>query len=454
MSKELYSRILASLIRQPELLEATDLREKDFPPGQFRRIFNEITRNRYESTSQGIDPLILVERIGGKDARSFIDSLLADKSQVEAPVFKGWVKELSQQALTAQIRMKLRQQDNLSVLDPATILPDLETLIKLSNTNGNPEEFLISFPELRARDIRVEWIIEGLLPAESVTHLYGRTTVGKTWLAMMVAEAVSSGSSFLGRITINRPVVYIDFENPLANMKERADQLGMGSTNAHLWHSTASRRPPKLDGADWELYKALPPGALIIIDTGRSAHDLKENESESAALVMGRCKQLRDLGYTILILGHTPKANDRDLKSSGAWADLADHTLQFYKVKGIGQEEDEGGEILPGSLLCLSTGKKTRFAPTEPIYLTLTANGLALAEDPATEDLNALENHIAGEGIGNNESQLLAWARNEEIGKGSKQAILNLLARGVREGRWKIERGDKNAKRYYPTVKS
>lgn len=363
MSFELLQEILGCLLFRPRLLETTDLCETDFPSGRFRQVYNEIVKIWFGSRPLEIDPVILAEHIGGEDAYSFVGSLMDGLVREEPSVFDGRVKEARRQALTARIRSKLREQDALPDIDLAIIRPDLEVLDKLSSVNGQQEDFLISFPELRALDIRVEWTISQLLPAESVTHLYGRTTVGKTWLGMMIAEAVSMGLPIFGLATKMRPVVYVDLENPLANMKERADQLNMRSMNAQLWHSTASRRPPKLDGPDWGIYKNLPLKSLIIFDTGRAAHDLKENESESAAVVMGRCKELRDLGFGILILSHTPKANDRDLKSSGAWADLADHTLQFYKVKSIGKEEDEGGEILPGSLLCLSTGKKTRFAP-------------------------------------------------------------------------------------------
>jgi len=450
MSNELSREILGCLLLRPVLLETTNLSEADFPIGRFRQVFNEIFRIWTESKPLGIDPVILAERIGGMDAHSFVGSLMTGSLREEPSVFNARVKEARRQALSARIREKLHDQDGLPYLGIALIQPDLEALDKLSRMGSQPENFLITFPELRTLNIRVEWIISQLLPVESVTILYGRTAVGKTWLGLMIAEAVSAGLPLFGLATNQRPVVYLDLENPLANMKERAEQLVMRSMNAQLWHSTASPRPPKLDGPDWERYKTLPSKSLLIFDTGRAAHDLKENDSESAALVLGRSKELRDLGFSILIFGHTPKANDRDLKSSGAWADLADHTLQFYKVEGYGQEENDGGEILPGSLLCLSTGKKTRFAPTEPIYLTLTSEGLVRVDEPATKDLDALAAHIAGEGMGNNESQLLGWAKTKGIGKKSKSVIFNLLARGVRECRWRVERGDKNAKRYYP----
>ena len=454
MSNELFREILGCLYLQPRLLEATNLTEADFPTGKFRQVFSEIARIWKELKPSEIDPVVLAERIGGEDAHSVIGSLLAGSISLKPSVFKGRVNEARRQALTLRIRSRLHEQDALPFYDLSVIRQDLEALDELSSVDSQSEHYLISFPELRTLDIKVDWTINQLLPAESVTHLYGRTTVGKTWLGMMIAESVSAGLPLFGLTTKMRPVVYVDLENPLANMKERADQLVMRSMNAQLWHSTASRRPPKLDGPDWDLYKTLTPKSLIIFDTGRAAHDLKENDSESAALVMGRCKELRDLGFSILILGHTPKANDRDLKSSGAWADLADHTLQFYKVKSIGKEEDEGGEILPGSLLCLSTGKKTRFAPVDPIYLTLTSDGLVRAGDPAAEVLEALATHISGEGIGNNESQITAWAKTSGVGKGSKPIILNLLARGLHEGLWRFERGVKNAKLYYPPSKS
>jgi hypothetical protein len=303
---------------------------------------------------------------------------------------------------------------------------------------------LLTFPELRNLDIHVEWLVEGLLPEKAVTLLYGRTSVGKTWLSLMLAEAVSMGNAIFGKPTKERPVVYVDLENPLANMKERADVLGMQSMNAQIWHSTMTPRPPKLDSPDWELYMTmLPPNALVIYDTCRSAHDGKENDSDIAALVMGRAKELRDRGFTVVILHHTPKANDRDIKASGAWADLADHTIQFYKVKGRGLGEDEAGEILPGSLLCVATGKKTRFTPVNPIYLTLTVSGLVVADDPDAENIEVIKGYLGGEGKYSNQTQIVKWLQMQ-TGKGDdgkyihgRESILRLLGRGELSGWWK-----------------
>lgn len=309
---------------------------------------------------------------------------------------------------------------------------------------------LISFPELRTLDVRVEWTIGGLLPKGSVTNLYGRTGIGKTWIALQIAEAVSAGLPIFGLATIQRPVVYIDMENPVAVMKERADLLGMRSMAASIWPGTAARRPPKLDGKDWELYKTIvPPGALMIVDTARASHDMDENESTAAALVMGRLQELRSLGIDSLVLSHTPKANDRDLKASGAWADEADHTLNLYKVKGQKREEDEGGEIVPGSLLCLSAGKKTRFAPMPPLYLTLGTEGLALADSPDDDAMDALAEYISGPGCGKNQTAIREWAKEAGVGPRMRAAFIALLNRG--EGlRWRCHDGIGRQRIYEP----
>jgi hypothetical protein len=367
--------------------------------------------------------------------------------------FLGRVSELRRRALTSRILAKIEQQAKTGELDLEEIRGDLEAYDGINRQAFDPAEQIspsISFPELRAMDIHVEWLIDGLLPENSVTVLYGRTSIGKSWACLMIAEAVSAGLPIFGRATKQRPVVYIDMENPLTVMKDRAEALNMRSMNAKIWHSTMEPRPPKFDSLGWALYKTtLPSNALVIIDTSRSAHDGKENDSDVAALVMGRCRELRDMGMTVLILHHTPKANDRELKASGAWADLADHTICFFKSKGRDSEEEDGGEIPLGSPLCLGTGKKTRFAPSEILHMILTGHGLELTEDPETKDIKRVRAYIAGAGYGLIQDRIADWCLEEKVGRASRKKLLDWLKKGAGK-HWQIENGLKNSKRYYP----
>lgn len=151
-----------------------------------------------------------------------------------------------------------------------------------------PEHFLRKGSELQAMSTKLDYDVEELLPSQAVTVLYGRGGVGKTWISLQLAKAVSEGDQFLGRLTKQRPVVYVDFENPLPVLIERTRILDI--CEVLFWHQGWDPKPPKLDGPGFEAYKRLPAGSLIIFDTLRAAHNGDENASDTMGLIMGRVK--------------------------------------------------------------------------------------------------------------------------------------------------------------------
>lgn len=61
------------------------------------------------------------------------------------------------------------------------------------------------------RDIPpVEWLIDGMIPAEALTELYGEYEIGKSFIGIDLACSVASGTPWLGRFAVSRrgPVVY------------------------------------------------------------------------------------------------------------------------------------------------------------------------------------------------------------------------------------------------------
>lgn len=310
---------------------------------------------------------------------------------------------------------------------------------------------IISGAVLQSLNYSVEWAVERLLPARSLTLLYGRSGLGKTWLSLMVAKAVSLGSPMLGLNTRARPVVYIDYENPLPVLIDRTRQLDI--KEVQFWHLSAEIPPPKLDSPEWELFKRLPGGSFLVFDTSRSSHNLDENDSATPALVMGRLKELRELDHDILLLHHTTKADDQNAKGSSGWYDLADHTLSFCRVKhGSLEEVDDGGAYDPGALLSLGVGNKTRFEAPPRLYLTLNPNagGFSLAPSPDISALKTLAEFIAGPGRGKNQSHIFGWAREMGVGPKRKESFTALLNRGERLDHWITERGPHGSRLYYP----
>jgi putative DNA primase/helicase len=205
--------------------------------------------------------------------------------------------------------------------------------------------FSVMGAELMTLDIRVEWVIENLLPKESISMLYGKGGVGKTYLSLNISKAVSEGIPFWGLETQRLPVYYFDYENSLPVLVERVKKINV--KEVHFIHPGITVPPPRLDSQNWTQYRDLPC-SLIIIDTLRASQDKDENSSKEMAEVMNSLKQLRDRGNTILLLHHTPKSDDQQYKGSTVISDLCDHTLCLYKT---------------GSSYYFGTGDKSRYKP-------------------------------------------------------------------------------------------
>ena len=300
---------------------------------------------------------------------------------------------------------------------------------------------LESWEEIRDMEIKVEWLIDRLLPKNGITILFGKGGIGKTWLILDAARCIAGGLPYLGLCTIKTPVFFIDFENPLAVLNTRTQKLGE-CDGVYFWRANNEKlKAPRLDSPEWELYKKLPEGVVLIFDTLRAAQRKDENASNDMALIMNRLKELRDLGFTIILLHHTAKNSDRVAKGSTAIVDLADHILGLTLVrkKSDGQEiivdDDESDDDL---LFKLGERDKTRF---EPFYVYLTLNpdlGFELAPDPQEENLRQM-NKVLWQAGSLKKTDFISQCKNQ-LGIGSAK-IRRLFDIG--HGRyWTVEKLD------------
>lgn len=252
---------------------------------------------------------------------------------------------------------------------------------------------LETWESIRALDIMIEWVVDRLIPKESITILFGKGGIGKTWLAMDMARSIANGIPFLKLSTVKTPVIFVDFENPLAVLSTRTQKLGEAD-GVYFWRvNNPKLKAPKLDYDEWQSYKDLPKNSVIIFDTLRASQNKRENDSQDMGLILERAKELRDMGYTIILLHHTAKNSDKIPKGSTAIVDLADHilglTLVRKKVDGqeiILEDEDFDGDYL----YSFGVRQKTRFELCQ-YYLTLNPDrGFELAPDPQEDTLKEM----------------------------------------------------------------
>lgn len=283
---------------------------------------------------------------------------------------------------------------------------------------------LIKWNDVHSFNTETEYLIDKLIPEGAITLLFGRGGIGKTSLALQMIHAIAEGKDFAGLKTKQTPVTYIDCENPLSVLKDRIKHIGK-SDNILIWHGSCQPAPARLDRQEYIQYLDLPEG-LIVFDTLRASFLGDENNSQDIAIIVDRLKQLRDRGFSVLLLHHTPKSNDSIYKGSTAILDLVDHALCLEPVK----DDDEPVDFDPERTYRFGVKIKTRF---EPHHIFLKFNpetkGFELAKDPDTEFMETMGDILAEAGKALNQTEF-SMAVRESMGL-PKSKTEKLIKRGV-----------------------
>jgi len=304
----------------------------------------------------------------------------------------------------------------------------------------SPALILPTFAELSKLEIKVEWIVEKTIPKNSVVVIHGPGGIRKTWLLLQMGSAIADGRAFVGLATEKTPVYYVDFENPLATLCDRARILG--PSDMKVWHLSNPFPPPRFDSDDWAAYKSLSPG-VIIIDTHRSSNLLDENSSKDQAFLMARQKELRESGFTVILIHHTAKANDRQYKGSTAIQDLSDIVLGLERVRAVGSDEIADNDDEEDFPFRFGVRGKSRFEPFSMFLRFDPLRGFYPAEDPNLDTLTGMQallfDYQSTHGRGPNQTEFFRLVKGEM--EMSRKVFRRFLVKG--EGRfWTQNKGE------------
>jgi len=276
----------------------------------------------------------------------------------------------------------------------------------------------------------INWLMDKLVPAQSVVLITGREGTLKTWLALDWANRFGEGKDWHGYLCQSVSVLYMDAEMPFAIFHSRLYAVG-GSQNLNIWRWQDDRFPNSLD--DPLLLQASKTHGVIIIDTlKRFMGKLDENSSTDMAVITGQLRNLTRKGATVIALHHAAKdPNNPGYRGSteiGAGVDV---------ILNIEKKEIDGKTRLEFKL------QKTRYAedprlilqvertPARPIFTPL--SWLPEKEDRATHiQMAELQTIIANlsksQGCSPSQTQVITVAK--EAGLGSRNTILKWLTQG------------------------
>lgn len=197
----------------------------------------------------------------------------------------------------------------------------------LINLGMMPEDVLVSdnmvewkqlnskiFPENR-------WRIKNLVPYEGFVILSSISGEKKTWIALEMARCISHGINFLDIEefkTTPGNVLYVDGENPQAEMQKRGRQLGFkdNSQNKITFYNVDRLNLNDEEESQNFISMIKREGFdVVFIDTTRAlAGALKEDKAEDVRAFFNRFKKIKDEGISIIFLDHLRKPSNLDGK--------------------------------------------------------------------------------------------------------------------------------------------
>lgn len=157
----------------------------------------------------------------------------------------------------------------------------------------------------------LHWRIKGLLPAKGIASIYGLSGSGKTFAALDMACAVSSGrSEWFGHKVKGAPVAYVALEGT-AGLQQRLkaweghnQQAAPADIRFVLGGFTLLESHHATELAN-DVLQTLESGAVVFIDTlNQSAPGADENSSVDMGIVISNAKVLAEVINGLVILVH------------------------------------------------------------------------------------------------------------------------------------------------------
>ena len=208
-------------------------------------------------------------------------------------------------------------------------------------TENRTELVVLTLEELLKRETPPRQnLLSPWLPSQGLCMIYAARGLGKTWAALMIAYAVSSGGKYLNwKAEKAAGVLYIDGEMPLAVMKERLSQIVLSEemeVQEPLEFLTPDAQEfgiPDLSTIEGqELIDKLitEKTKLIVMDNlSTLTRTGKESEGESWLPVQEWALGLRRKGISVLFIHHAGKAGQQ--RGTSRREDVLDTVIALRK---------------------------------------------------------------------------------------------------------------------------
>lgn len=226
-----------------------------------------------------------------------------------------------------------------------------EPILEKNDSDIEDASRINSLTEIMGMNIpKREFIVENIIPRNSVVLIYGYGGKGKSWVSLELALSISSGKKAFGKYIVQpTKTLYMDKENGLQRAYGRIQRVCKGSeiepNNLFFYKLDPNFKLDSeyLQSDDArEFYNFIEENDIevIIFDSTRDFLAGDENSSKDVDTFFEYVKLLRKNKHTPILLHHTRKPNqqgkyatsDYDIRGSGNFSQQVDTTIQVDKI--------------------------------------------------------------------------------------------------------------------------
>ena len=179
--------------------------------------------------------------------------------------------------------------------------------------------------EIKKTAIKKDFIVDNLMKSNGLYCLVARPKVGKSLLALQLADSIANGTTFLGFNTNPSPVLYISTEMTSAQLLERINKMNLHLNDDNFFVEEQEVNQRKLNLMDLKLtfkeFSEELKGKFVIVDMFCGVDTYTDsdlsNYQDMGQYVIPKFRELcKRYNFTILLIHHLNKNN----KSLGSTA--------------------------------------------------------------------------------------------------------------------------------------
>ena len=201
-----------------------------------------------------------------------------------------------------EIKEELGRQFAELLSEPQKLAKEFQKLERKKFEQKLKEQFPEGLPkiqnalELVSKDVKRDWVIEGLAPRGSVGFLFGQAGVGKTWIGLHIAKCVSLHEDFFTFPCKGSKVLYVAEEDKEINLCERLKKFNIHGLKG-IQMEFLCRAGFRADEDRWwdflEYLLASGDYAMVILDNWSFIKGaINENEEREVTEVLRKFLQL------------------------------------------------------------------------------------------------------------------------------------------------------------------